>query len=191
MAPIYEWRKQRKLAHLWFAVSTRQTALQLRYPGQQLDWSIPLPITAARRPPATARGSEPLTRHLRSSGPSRSNCALVVEAMKVVHPGPGCEAVVATLTSPNRETRMNVHKNACLTHHGRILLVQRVGRRAGVLPMRPRPPAFPRARPTNGWQGIGRGANPCFTTGARPPPAASAQPPLIASQRSSACAVSG
>ena len=30
--------------------------------------------------------------------------------MKVVHPGPGCEAVVTTLTSPDRQTRMNVHK---------------------------------------------------------------------------------
>ena len=46
--------------------------------------------------------------------------------MKVVHPGLGCEAVVTTLTSPDRQTRMNVHKNARMTHHGRVLLVRRV-----------------------------------------------------------------
>jgi hypothetical protein len=49
-----------------------------------------------------------------------------VEAMKVVHPGLGCEAGVATPTSLKPEPRMNIHKNARLTPQGRLLMVLRV-----------------------------------------------------------------
>ena len=51
---------------------------------------------------------------------------LAVEAMKVVHPGQGCEAGVANLTNPEPEPRMNIHKNARMTVHGRALLVSRI-----------------------------------------------------------------
>ena len=37
---------------------------------------------------------------------------LAVEAIKVVHPGRGCEAGVAKPTNPDRSTRMNIHKHA-------------------------------------------------------------------------------
>jgi len=46
--------------------------------------------------------------------------------MKVVHPGLGCEAGVATPTSLEPEPRMNIHKNARLTPQGRLLMVLRV-----------------------------------------------------------------
>jgi len=46
--------------------------------------------------------------------------------MKVVHPEHGCEAGVAKPTSPESEPRMNTHKNARMTVHGRALLVERV-----------------------------------------------------------------
>ncbi|PXW52260.1 transposase IS481 family protein, partial [Chelatococcus asaccharovorans] len=51
---------------------------------------------------------------------------LAVEAMKVVHPGPGCEAGVAKPTNPDRSARMNMHENARMTVHGRVLLVNRI-----------------------------------------------------------------
>ena len=51
---------------------------------------------------------------------------LGVEAMKVVHPERGCEAGVAKPTSPESEPRMNTHKNARMTVHGRALLVNRI-----------------------------------------------------------------
>ncbi|WP_229744058.1 hypothetical protein, partial [Aliidongia dinghuensis] len=41
--------------------------------------------------------------------------ALDVEAMKVVHPGPGSEAVVTTPKRTFLEPWMNIHKNARLT----------------------------------------------------------------------------
>ncbi|KAB2839769.1 MAG: helix-turn-helix domain-containing protein, partial [Burkholderiales bacterium] len=50
---------------------------------------------------------------------------LAVEAMKVVHPELGCEGWVAT-PDPASEPRMNTHKNARMTVHGRALLVKRV-----------------------------------------------------------------
>src|SRR5690606_13789945 len=50
---------------------------------------------------------------------------LAVEAMKVVHPGQGCEGLVAT-PALESEPRMNVHENARMTVHGRALLVSRV-----------------------------------------------------------------
>jgi len=46
--------------------------------------------------------------------------------MKVVHPERGCEAGVSKPTSPESEPRMNAHKNARMTVHGRALLVKRV-----------------------------------------------------------------
>jgi transposase InsO family protein len=46
--------------------------------------------------------------------------------MKVVHPGRGCEAGVASPTNPEPEPRMNVHKHARMTMHGRALLVSRI-----------------------------------------------------------------
>ena len=51
---------------------------------------------------------------------------LVVVAMKVVDPRTGCEAVVATRNSLAQEPRMNVHKHARMTVHGRYLVVCRV-----------------------------------------------------------------
>ena len=45
--------------------------------------------------------------------------------MKVVHPEPGCEGWVAT-PDPESEPRMNTHKNARMTVHGRALLVKRI-----------------------------------------------------------------
>ena len=52
--------------------------------------------------------------------------ALAVVAMKVVDPRTGCEAVVATRNSLAQEPRMNVHKHARMTVHGRYLVVCRV-----------------------------------------------------------------
>ena len=46
--------------------------------------------------------------------------------MEVVHPRPGVEAVVARPEQLALEPRMNVHKNARMTVHGRLLLVARV-----------------------------------------------------------------
>jgi transposase InsO family protein len=46
--------------------------------------------------------------------------------MKVVHPEWGCEAGVAKPISFEPEPRMNIHKNARMTVHGRALLVRRV-----------------------------------------------------------------
>ena len=46
--------------------------------------------------------------------------------MKVVHPGRGCEVGVVKPTNPEPEPRMNIHKNARMTIHGRALLVSRV-----------------------------------------------------------------
>jgi transposase InsO family protein len=46
--------------------------------------------------------------------------------MKVVHPELGCEAEVAKPTNPESEPRMNTHKNARMTVHGRALLVKRI-----------------------------------------------------------------
>jgi transposase InsO family protein len=46
--------------------------------------------------------------------------------MKVVHPGQGCEIGVAKPTNPEPEPRMNIHKNARMTVHGRVLLVERI-----------------------------------------------------------------
>jgi hypothetical protein len=37
-------------------------------------------------------------------------CPLRCGCYVVVHPWPGCEAVVATPTDPDRSTRMSVHK---------------------------------------------------------------------------------
>jgi transposase len=52
---------------------------------------------------------------------------LAVVAMKVVHPGLSCEAVVAKPVNPTAlDTRMNVHKNARLTWQGRLLMVRRI-----------------------------------------------------------------
>jgi transposase InsO family protein len=45
--------------------------------------------------------------------------------MKVVHPEPRCEGWVAT-PDPESEPRMNTHKNARMTVHGRALLVRRI-----------------------------------------------------------------
>ncbi|MGH6925360.1 MAG: hypothetical protein ACRED5_16655, partial [Propylenella sp.] len=45
------------------------------------------------------------------------NSLLGVEAMKVVHPGRGCEVGVANPTNPEPEPRMNIHKNARMTVH--------------------------------------------------------------------------
>jgi hypothetical protein len=47
--------------------------------------------------------------------------------MEVVHPRLGVEAVVVRPEQLAREPRMNVHKNARMTVHGRLLLVTRVG----------------------------------------------------------------
>src|SRR5204863_3241012 len=62
----------------------------------------------------------------------RMNPSLAVKSHEVVcrgivHPGPlkgiwGCQAT----RSPKEETRMNVHKNARLTPHGRAEVVRRV-----------------------------------------------------------------
>jgi transposase InsO family protein len=46
--------------------------------------------------------------------------------MKVVHPGKGCEAVVATPNHTPLEPWMNVHKNARLTPQGRLLMNRRI-----------------------------------------------------------------
>jgi transposase InsO family protein len=46
--------------------------------------------------------------------------------MEVVHPKQGCEVGVAKPTNPEPELRMNVHENARMTVHGRLLLVLRV-----------------------------------------------------------------
>src|SRR6266568_4231829 len=46
--------------------------------------------------------------------------------MKVVHPGKGCEAVVATPNRTPLEPWMNVHKNARLTPQGRLLMNRRI-----------------------------------------------------------------
>jgi len=46
--------------------------------------------------------------------------------MKVVHPGKGCEAVVATPNRTPLEPWMNVHKNARLTPQGRLLMIRRI-----------------------------------------------------------------
>jgi transposase InsO family protein len=46
--------------------------------------------------------------------------------MKVVHPKQGCEVGVVKPTNPEPELRMNVHENARMTVHGRLLLVLRV-----------------------------------------------------------------
>ena len=46
--------------------------------------------------------------------------------MEVVHPRPGVEAVVARAEQLALEPRMNVHKNARMTVHGRLLLIRRV-----------------------------------------------------------------
>lgn len=46
--------------------------------------------------------------------------------MKVVHPGPGCEAGVAKPTNPDLSARMDMHENARMTFHGRVPLVKRV-----------------------------------------------------------------
>ena len=46
--------------------------------------------------------------------------------MEVVHPGLGSKSVVAKPNSLLLEPRMNVHKNARMTVHGRALLVRRV-----------------------------------------------------------------
>ncbi|WP_229744180.1 leucine zipper domain-containing protein, partial [Aliidongia dinghuensis] len=51
---------------------------------------------------------------------------LDVEAMKVVHPGPGSEAVVTTPKRTFLEPWMNIHKNARLTPQGRSLMVCRI-----------------------------------------------------------------
>ena len=56
---------------------------------------------------------------------ARTDAALAVEAMKVVHPELGCEGWVAT-PDPESEPRMNRHENARMTFHGRALLVRRV-----------------------------------------------------------------
>src|SRR5688500_15720253 len=72
--------------------------------------------------PATARGpwpAEPATGVARTA-------ALAVVAMEVVHPRLGVEAGVVRPDQLAREPRMNVHKNARMTVHGRLLLVQRV-----------------------------------------------------------------
>jgi hypothetical protein len=58
--------------------------------------------------------------------PTNAASGLDVEAMKVVHPGLGCEAGVAKPTSPMPEPRMNIHKNARLTPQGRLLMVLRI-----------------------------------------------------------------
>ena len=50
---------------------------------------------------------------------------LAVEAMKVVHPGQDCEGLVAR-PALELEPRMNTHKNARMTVHGRALLVKRI-----------------------------------------------------------------
>ena len=52
--------------------------------------------------------------------------SLVVIAMEVVHPRLGSKAVVAKPNSLSQEPRMNVHKHARMTSHGRLLLVQRI-----------------------------------------------------------------
>src|SRR5438552_18999066 len=66
-------------------------------------------------------------RSIRLSAPSlQSHLALGVEAMKVVHPGKGCEAVVATPNRTPLEPWMNVHKNARLTPQGRLLMNRRI-----------------------------------------------------------------
>jgi hypothetical protein len=49
--------------------------------------------------------------------------------MDVVHPKRGCEAGVVKPTNPEPEPRMNVHKNAHMTVHGRYLLMTRVRER--------------------------------------------------------------
>jgi leucine-zipper of insertion element IS481 len=46
--------------------------------------------------------------------------------MKVVHPEQGCEVGVAKPTNREPEPGMNVHENARMTVHGRVLLVVRV-----------------------------------------------------------------
>lgn len=52
---------------------------------------------------------------------------LAVEAMKVVHPGSDWKAVVAIpINCSPKAPRMNVHKNARLTPHGRLLMVRRI-----------------------------------------------------------------
>ena len=52
--------------------------------------------------------------------------ALAVIAMEVVHPRRGSKAVVAKPNSLSQEPRMNIHKHARMTSHGRLLLVQRI-----------------------------------------------------------------
>jgi transposase InsO family protein len=46
--------------------------------------------------------------------------------MKVVHPEQGCEVGVAKPANPEPEPRMNIHKNARMTVHGRALLIARI-----------------------------------------------------------------
>ena len=63
--------------------------------------------------------------HRRYVGKSQT-AKLGVEAIQVFHPGLGYEAGVATPANPDPEARMNVHKNARLTPHGRLLMVHRI-----------------------------------------------------------------
>ena len=56
----------------------------------------------------------------------RSENALAVEAMKVVHLRRCCEAGIVTPIEPEPESWMNIHKNARMTVHGRVLLIERI-----------------------------------------------------------------
>ena len=51
--------------------------------------------------------------------------------MEIVHPRPGVKAVVVRPEQLALEPRMNVHQNARMTVHGRLLLVARVRDRGG------------------------------------------------------------
>jgi transposase InsO family protein len=93
--------------------------------------------------------------------------------MKVVHPKQGCEAGVGKPTNLEPELRMNIHENARMTVHGRLLLVARVreqGWRVGDAALA----AGVSKRSACKWLARWRARSPRSQLGARPlaPPAA-------------------
>ena len=110
-----------------------------------------------------------------------------VEAMKVVHPKLCCEGWVAT-PEPEQGHRMNVHKNARLTVHGRVLLVRRVMEEGWTVAAAS---VAASAQASSGWRATAPVARQLLPIAARRPGDAPIACPTRSSPRSSGCVASG